>query len=192
MKLLGYIFSLMLSLTCYAQSVLPKPEEIPVFIRDDVYEDYLKFLDGRAVLSIVDFRGITMRRDVADMVLLQQALALGGFTKRFYYQPGKFNFRNTKLLETGDSLLSFDTYWLSDAKALSDKVFISEPVVRRGEYLAMVRSINEIAHALGRKTIAEYVETASIRARLLELGVDYVQGYGVEKPRSLEHWLTQQ
>lgn len=136
MKLLGYVFCLMVSLNCIAQTALPKPDEIPVYIRDDVYEDYLKFLDGRPVLTIVDFRGATMRRDVADMVLLQQALALGGFTKTFYYQPGKFNFRNTKLLESGDSLLSFDTYWLNDAKALSDKVFISDPVVRRGEYLA--------------------------------------------------------
>lgn len=72
-----------------------------------------------------------------------------------------------------------------------DGSFVKE-IERSPSDLAMVRSINEIAHALGRKTIAEYVETASIRARLLELGVDYVQGYGVEKPRSLEHWLTQQ
>ena len=76
-----------------------------------------------------------------------------------------------------------------------DYVKIDGSFVREIEHsasdLAMVRSINEIAHALGRKTIAEYVESASIRERLLELGVDYVQGYGVEKPRPLEQWLTQ-
>jgi diguanylate cyclase (GGDEF)-like protein len=57
--------------------------------------------------------------------------------------------------------------------------------------LAMVRSINEIAHALGRKTVAEFVETPAIRQYLLELGVDYVQGYGVERPRPLGSWLSQ-
>lgn len=155
MKLIGYFFSLVLSLTCSAQTVLPKPEEIPVYIRDDVYEDYLKFLNGRPVLTIVDFRGATMRRDVADMVLLQQALALGGFTKTFYYQPGKFNFRNTKLLENGDSLLSFDTYWLNDAKALSDKVYISDPVVRRGEYLAGIYASPENKPVFNIRTLTD-------------------------------------
>jgi EAL domain-containing protein (putative c-di-GMP-specific phosphodiesterase class I) len=53
----------------------------------------------------------------------------------------------------------------------------------------MVKSINEIAHLLGRKTIAEYVETVGIRKSLAELGVDYVQGYGVEYPRPLSECL---
>lgn len=112
------------------------PNIIPVYIRDDVLEDYEKFVAGRNVLTITSFKNINMRRDVADMVLLQQALAIGGFHKRFQYMPGKFNFRNTKMLETGDLLLSFDSYWLSDAQLLGPNVFVSEPVIRRGEYLA--------------------------------------------------------
>lgn len=52
--------------------------------------------------------------------------------------------------------------------------------------LAMVRSINEMGHLMGKKTIAEYVENDQIRALMAELGVDYVQGFGVEKPRPLD------
>ena len=69
-----------------------------------------------------------------------------------------------------------------------DGSFVKE-IERSSSDMAMVRSINEIAHALGRQTIAEYVETDSIRQRLIELGVDYVQGYAVEKPKPLEQWL---
>ncbi len=69
-----------------------------------------------------------------------------------------------------------------------DGSFVKE-IERSPSDLAMVRSINEIAHALGRQTIAEYVETPAIRARLLEMGVDYVQGFGVQKPVHLEDWL---
>ncbi len=79
MKIFACLCGLLISLSCIAQSVQVKSSEIPVYIRDDVYEDYLKFLNGRSVLSIIDFRGSTMPRDVADVVLLQQALALGGF-----------------------------------------------------------------------------------------------------------------
>ncbi|WP_439888519.1 DUF1631 family protein [Pseudomonas sp. MBLB4123] len=69
-----------------------------------------------------------------------------------------------------------------------DGSFVKE-IERSPSDLAMVRSINEIAHALGRRTVAEYVETPSIRARLAEMGVDYVQGFGVQKPRPLGDWL---
>jgi diguanylate cyclase (GGDEF)-like protein len=52
--------------------------------------------------------------------------------------------------------------------------------------LAVVRSINEIGHLLGKQTIAEFVENDDILARIRELGVDYAQGYGIEKPSLLE------
>jgi diguanylate cyclase (GGDEF)-like protein len=52
--------------------------------------------------------------------------------------------------------------------------------------LAVVRSINEIGHLLGKQTIAEFVENAEILARIRELGVDYAQGFGIEKPVLLE------
>ncbi len=51
---------------------------------------------------------------------------------------------------------------------------------------AMVRSINEIGHVMGKKTIAEFVENEAIMLRLKEIGVDYAQGYGIARPASLE------
>ncbi len=45
--------------------------------------------------------------------------------------------------------------------------------------LAMVRSMNDIAHILGKKTIAECVETPAILHCLQNLGVDYVQGHSI-------------
>ncbi len=51
---------------------------------------------------------------------------------------------------------------------------------------AMVRAINEIGHIQGVRTIAEFVETDEILERLVELGVDYAQGYGVAVPRPVE------
>jgi EAL domain-containing protein (putative c-di-GMP-specific phosphodiesterase class I) len=71
-----------------------------------------------------------------------------------------------------------------------DGSFVRE-IERSPSDLAMVKSINEIAHLLGRKTIAEYVETVGIRECLAELGVDYVQGYGVEYPRPLGECLNE-
>jgi diguanylate cyclase (GGDEF)-like protein/PAS domain S-box-containing protein len=46
----------------------------------------------------------------------------------------------------------------------------------------IVRSIVEIAHTLGKKTIAEGVESADVLDALRELGVDYAQGYHLGRP----------
>lgn len=51
--------------------------------------------------------------------------------------------------------------------------------------LALVRSITDIGHHLGKKVIAECVESEAILNLLRDIGVDFVQGYGIEKPRSL-------
>jgi diguanylate cyclase (GGDEF)-like protein/PAS domain S-box-containing protein len=53
--------------------------------------------------------------------------------------------------------------------------------------LAMVKSINEIGHTMGKRTIAEFVESADIlrKLKLPEIGVDYAQGYHIGRPRPI-------
>ena len=49
----------------------------------------------------------------------------------------------------------------------------------------MVRSINEIGHLTGKKTIAEFAENAEIIQMLRDIGVDFAQGYGVAQPQRI-------
>jgi EAL domain-containing protein (putative c-di-GMP-specific phosphodiesterase class I) len=51
---------------------------------------------------------------------------------------------------------------------------------------AMVKSINEIGQVMGMKTIAEFVENNKIKDKLREIGVNYVQGFGIDKPQPLD------
>ncbi len=55
---------------------------------------------------------------------------------------------------------------------------------------AMVKSINEIGHVMGIKTIAEFVEDDSIIKKLETISTDYIQGYGVHKPCHIDEILT--
>lgn len=66
-----------------------------------------------------------------------------------------------------------------------DGAFIKNITSSVDDY-AMVRSINEIAHLMGKKTIAEYTETDEIIAVLQGVGVDYIQGYAISRPILLE------
>ena len=51
---------------------------------------------------------------------------------------------------------------------------------------AMVKSIHEIGQVMGMKTIAEFVENDEIKEMLREIGVNYGQGYGIDKPQPLD------
>ena len=63
-----------------------------------------------------------------------------------------------------------------------DGVFVrdiaNDPVDR-----IMVRSINDMAHALGKQTIAEFVESEAVLRLLREIGVDFAQGYYISRPQ---------
>jgi diguanylate cyclase (GGDEF)-like protein/PAS domain S-box-containing protein len=55
---------------------------------------------------------------------------------------------------------------------------------------AMVHSINEIAHVMGKKTVAEYVENHSGLTHLRHIGVDYAQGHAINPPQPLDDLLV--
>lgn len=61
------------------------------------------------------------------------------------------------------------------------KDMLDDPVDR-----AMVESINHIGHVMKLETVAEFVENDAVLEALRSIGVDYAQGYGVQKPVPLD------
>lgn len=57
------------------------------------------------------------------------------------------------------------------------KDMLRDPIDR-----AMVEAINHVGHVMGIRTVAEFVEHEDTRNCLHEIGVDFVQGYGIGKP----------
>lgn len=51
---------------------------------------------------------------------------------------------------------------------------------------AMLKTIRDLANALGLKTIAEYATDAAIVAKLREIGIDYAQGWAFAKPEPID------
>ena len=61
-----------------------------------------------------------------------------------------------------------------------DGIFVKDIKTNPSDY-AVVKSINEIGHFTGKKTIAEFVEDDEVLKILREIGVDFAQGYGIGK-----------
>jgi EAL domain-containing protein (putative c-di-GMP-specific phosphodiesterase class I) len=53
----------------------------------------------------------------------------------------------------------------------------------------VVSSITRIAHLLHKRTIAEHTENESVRAALAALGVDYAQGFAIDRPQPFDAYL---
>jgi diguanylate cyclase (GGDEF)-like protein len=66
-----------------------------------------------------------------------------------------------------------------------DGYFVKTMLANKIDY-AMVKSINDIGHVMGLKTVAEFVENDQILQELTSLGIDYGQGYGIAKPEPFE------
>jgi two-component system CheB/CheR fusion protein len=62
-----------------------------------------------------------------------------------------------------------------------DGLFVKD-IAKDPTDLALVRSINDIAHVMGKRTIAEFVESREILEHLEEMGVDYAQGNFIAEP----------
>jgi diguanylate cyclase (GGDEF)-like protein/PAS domain S-box-containing protein len=54
---------------------------------------------------------------------------------------------------------------------------LEDPVDR-----AVIAAINDIAHSVGKRTVAEYVDRPNVLSALLACGVDFVQGYYIGRP----------
>ena len=64
-------------------------------------------------------------------------------------------------------------------------------VVNNQSDLAIVKAIHSLAKTLDMYTIAEFVQCDQAMALLDEIGVDFVQGFGVARPQPLSNYLTQ-
>ncbi|MCK4690723.1 MAG: EAL domain-containing protein, partial [Desulfuromonadales bacterium] len=86
----------------------------------------------------------------------------------------------------------FSTFsYLKQFPAESIKVdgsFIAQ-LDKNKEDQAVVRAITEVAQALGKQTVAEYVENEAVLTLVRELGIDFAQGYFIGHPIPVEEIL---
>ncbi len=63
------------------------------------------------------------------------------------------------------------------------------PILTSASALAKLKAIVRVGQVTGLEVIGECVESGEVRAKLAELGVGYVQGFGVQRPEPIERVL---
>lgn len=142
-------------------------------------EAFLDFLIHR--LEAAEFPTEKITFEITETIAADSLVHVENFIKQIKCFGCKFSLDN---FGTGYSSYAYLKNLNVDFLKI-DGAFIRD-IVNSSTDVAMVRSMNEIAHSLGMKTIAEYVENQQIQELLMEIGVDYAQGWGIAKPGLLE------
>jgi hypothetical protein len=134
MRAILLLFSLYFALP--GASFASAPLLVP--IEATVLADYQKFVAGRDISEITYYGGPGARRDVIAMILVQQALRLGGANLQFKFVATGSSARSPRLLTRGELLLTFDSVWRQATRQYAADILISEAVIKRGEYFAAI------------------------------------------------------
>jgi EAL domain-containing protein (putative c-di-GMP-specific phosphodiesterase class I) len=70
-----------------------------------------------------------------------------------------------------------------------DGAFVKD-IEENADSKLFVKTLQDFAKAFGVKTIAEFVETGNVAKTLMDLGVDYLQGYYFSKPVNYRPWIN--
>ncbi len=150
------IFLLLLSLFIPPTTALAQQQKVPITVETDIYQLAQNFIAGREILDISDFSGPNLQRDVVEFILIQKALALGGSQIKFSFTVGNYDARNTKLLQSGLLLVNFDSMWLSHISTFKKDVYISDAIIRKGEYWAGLYTSQKNERALTTKNLSDF------------------------------------
>ena len=105
-------------------------------VDEDIIADYQLFVGDRDPLTIDYFGGPGARRDVIEVVLLQQALHLGGLPHKIVMRPENSYLRILKLLNDGQVAISAALMWKTDIKPYGSHLYKTKALVKEGEFIA--------------------------------------------------------
>ncbi len=90
------------------------------------------------------------------------------------FGSGYTSFRQLKALSV--DMVKIDGVFVKDLERSSDNQFF-------------VKTLMDFAQGFGLKTVAEFVENGEVAKTLMDMGVDYLQGYYFGKPENHRSWL---
>ncbi|MDH3689561.1 MAG: EAL domain-containing protein [Gammaproteobacteria bacterium] len=145
--------------------------------------DFLKFVTDELERTEASPRNICI--EITETAVIANLSRAMDFIAKLKHMGCKF-----ALDDFGSGLSSFAYLKNLEVDILKiDGLFIKN-VVGDPLGLAMVRSINEVGQTLGKKTIAEFVETSDVLEVVEDIGVDYAQGNYFSAPQPIDAMLT--
>lgn len=141
----------------------------------NAFESNIKQTPEIASRIIVEITETAAQRDLRSAAFFVASLQdLGCQVALDDFGSGYTSFRQLKALSV--DMVKIDGVFVKDLAQSSDNQFF-------------VKTLMDFAQGFGLKTVAEFVETGEVAKTLMNMGVDYMQGYYFGKPENHRSWL---
>ncbi len=158
-----------------------------VLVPSDVLQDFERFLAGRDPLQLQQFGGAHARRDVVELVLLLQALALGGVRSTPQRAGMPSVPRLVRELAQAQGLCSGTTYWRDDLPEPAD-FLLSRTMVADGEFVAGIYTRPARADVLASQSLEQLRRLRFVSNRHWRVDWATLQGLGIEQLAHADTW----
>ncbi len=162
----------------------------PIGVLPDINQDYLEFMAGRKPQQVDYYGGPHARRDVIELLLLQQALALGKFAHPLSFTREENYFRSIRNVQDGKTLTMAGTIWLEDLESVKEQVYISPPLVRNGEFVVGLYTSQDNLLALSSKTLSELIQLRAVTSRQWKPDLEALNQLGFHKIMYTPNWVN--
>lgn len=193
MKLaLGLLYSLIFAVTLAVAAVplQAQPTTASIAVLPDIHKGYRSFLGNRTPESVTFYGGEHARRDVIELILMQQALALGGFKKPLRFVDEENYFRSIRNVLDGKTLTISGTIWYEDLTGQYDKLHISPAIVREGEFIVGMYTSPNNQRAQASKTLAQVNQLKVVTSHQWKPDLNTLQGLGFSNIMYTPNWIN--
>jgi len=157
------IFSLALLCLLLAppRTVMAQEAVLPVAVLAEALTRYQTILKEKGVSAeeITDLKSPLANRQVADLVILQQALIAGGLRAHFAFIPVPNAVRGRESVRSGLAVLSGEDLF---SMAFTDDVFMSPPVIPNGAFVKGVYGLPDNAALQAVRTLDDLKKLSAV------------------------------
>lgn len=169
---------------------LQQPEVVSIGVPTDVLRDYYAFMSGRDPAHVNDYSGPHSRRDVVEVLLTQQALALGGISAIIDFVPVPSYLRLRAEIQEGTIALSGTSMWMTDLVKDKSDFFISDATIADGEFEAGIYVSPNNTRALSATTLERIQLLSAVSSRAWTPDWLTLKSLGLRDLQHVASWKT--
>lgn len=180
--------SLLAPLLLWGLALALHAEPAAVIAPSDVWRDYRMLLGQRDPLTLTQFRGMGTRRDVVELVLVQQALRLGGWREGIRPVEATAYSRILREIADGRALVSGTTAWRADLAPLGAEVYISRALIGPGQSVAGFYTVPGNVRALAARNLDEVRQLRAVSNRQWRADWEVLSRLGLQELYDVAAW----
>lgn len=161
-----------------------------IAVLPDIHEDYRLFLGERRPEDVTYYGGNHARRDVIELILMQQALKLGGFSQPLGFVDEENYFRSIRNVIDGKTLTISGTIWYEDLAGQQDRLHISPPIVMNGQFIVGIYTSPRNQLALASKNLAQLTQLKVVTSSQWKPDLHTLQNLGFDKIMYTPNWVN--